>query len=72
MQRYAMGKTAIYGPNPTLMSPTAKSPCMAVTGISVKEGSQFYEAVIVTKSMHGISTAPCQIGFSLSDTDEFD
>lgn len=55
------------GPHPTLGSRTAKSPGMAVTGMSAKEGSQFYEAGIATKSMHRISTAPCHRGSSLSD-----
>jgi hypothetical protein len=49
-------------PNPTLVSPAAKSCYVAVTGISAKEGSQFYVAVIDTKSMHGISTTSCQKG----------
>ncbi len=39
-----------------------KVPCVAVTGIRAKEGSQFDEAVIATKCMHGLSTILCQIG----------
>ena len=50
------------GPNPTLVSPAAKSPYVAVTGISAKEGSQFYEAVIAIKSIPGTSATPCQKG----------
>ena len=56
------------GPNPTLVSPAAKSPCVAGTGISAKEGSKFYATVIAIKSMYGISTTPRQKGYSLSDT----
>ena len=40
-----------HGPNPTLVSPAAKSPYVAVSGTSAKEGSQFHEAVIATKSI---------------------
>jgi hypothetical protein len=56
------------GSTPTLVSPAAKSPSVAVTGMSAKEASQFYASVITTQSMHGRSTTPCQIGLSLSDT----
>src|SRR5262249_41412675 len=43
---------------------TAKSPFVAVTDISAKQGSRLYVAVIATKSIHGVSTIPCQKGFS--------
>src|SRR5205807_10606794 len=49
-------------PNPTLLSPAAKSPCVAVTSISAKEGSQFHAAVIAMKSMCVISTELRHIG----------
>ena len=58
------------GPNPTLMSPTAKSPYMAMTAISAKEGPQFYAAVIAMKSMCVISPELRRIGSSLSDTNK--
>jgi hypothetical protein len=50
------------GPNPTLVSPAAKSPHVAVTSISAKEGSQLYAAVIAIKSMCGIFSTLCQKG----------
>jgi len=52
------------------MSPAAKSLDVTVTGISTKEGSQFYEVAIATKSMHGIATTLCHKGESLSDTNK--
>jgi len=36
-----MPSKAEEGPNPTLVSPAAKSPSVAVTGTSVKKSSQF-------------------------------
>ena len=60
----------LFGSNPTLLSPTANSPCMAVTGIRAKEGFLFYVSVIAAKSICGIFTTPCHIGYSLSDTKE--
>ena len=55
------------GPVPTLMTPAAKSPYGAVIGISAKEGSPLCAAVSAVKSIHGISAAPCQKGYSLTD-----
>lgn len=56
------------GPNPTLGSPAAKSPFVAMTSIRAKEGFPFDAAVITTKSMYSIFTTLCPIGSSLSDT----
>src|SRR6266568_4712136 len=42
-------------------------PCLAVSSTSATEGSQWHEAVIAPKPLHGMSTTLCHKGESFSD-----